>query len=88
MSDFYQYGVVTVLHRLGQPSVNRLEQKLVRYGRINPVALILPSLYAGLGRPALEAVVEALTTVSCLNEIVISLDHAWASTSEPAAIPS
>ncbi|MEK6640776.1 MAG: glycosyl transferase, partial [Nitrospirota bacterium] len=78
MSDFYQNGVVTVLHRLGQPNVNQLEQELTRYGRVNPIALVLPSLYSELGRPALKAIVETLKTVSYLNEIVISLDRASA----------
>ena len=41
MSDFYQNGVVTVLHRLGQPNVDQLERELVRYGRVNPLALVL-----------------------------------------------
>ena len=76
MSDFYQNGVVTVLHRLGQPNVDQLERELARYGRVNPIALVLPSLYAELGRPALKAIVETLKTVSYLNEIVISLDRA------------
>lgn len=78
MSDFYQNGVVTVLHRLGQPNVDQLERELARYGRVNPIALVLPSLYAELGRPALKAIVESLKHVSYLNEIVISLDRASA----------
>jgi glucosyl-3-phosphoglycerate synthase len=44
MSDFHQNGAVTVLHRLGQPNVDRLEQTLERYAGINPIALVLPSL--------------------------------------------
>ncbi len=78
MSDFYQNGVVTVLHRLGQPNVDQLEREMTRYGRVNPIALVLPSLYAELGRPALKSIVETLKTVSYLNEIVISLDRASA----------
>ena len=78
MSDFYQNGVVTVLHRLGQPNVDQLERELERYGRVNPIALVLPSLYAELGRSALKSIVETLTSVSYLNEIVISLDRASA----------
>ena len=54
MSDFYQNGVVTVLHRLGNPNVERLELELLRYGRTHPIALVLPSLYAELSRPALK----------------------------------
>src|ERR1044071_3437113 len=78
MSDFYQNGVVTVLHRLGQSNLDQLERELVRYGRANPIALVLPSLNAELGRPALKAIVDTLESVSYLNEIVISLDRASA----------
>ena len=78
MSDFYQNGVVTVLHRLGHSNVDQLEQELLRYGRIHPIALVLPSLYAELSRPALQHIVDTLMKVSYLNEIVISLDQASA----------
>jgi glucosyl-3-phosphoglycerate synthase len=70
--------VVTVLHRLGQPNVAQLEQELVRYGRTHPIALVLPSLYAELARPALQHIVRTLAGVTYLNEIVISLDRASA----------
>ena len=78
MSDFYQNGVVTVLHRLGQPNVEQLETQLERYAKVNPIALVLPSLYAELERPALKDIVETLKDVRYLNEIVISLDRASA----------
>ena len=78
MSDFYQNGVVTVLHRLGNPNVDQLEQELLRYGRTHPIALVLPSLYAELSRPALKHIVDTLMKVPYLNEIVISLDQASA----------
>ncbi|MBL8039016.1 MAG: glycosyl transferase [Nitrospira sp.] len=78
MSDFYQNGVVTVLHRLGQPNTEQLEQELERYAKTTPIALVLPSLYAELERPALKRIVEILTDVRYINEIVISLDHASA----------
>ena len=78
MSDFYQNGVVTVLHRLGRPNVDLLERELERYGRSHPIALVLPSLYAELDRPALTNIVNTLKQISYLNEIVISLDRASA----------
>jgi glucosyl-3-phosphoglycerate synthase len=78
MSDFHQNGVVTVLHRLGQPNVERLEAELERHARANPIALVLPSLYSELEGPALKGIVETLKTVRYLNEIVISLDRASA----------
>src|SRR5262245_34813562 len=78
MSDFYQNGVVTVLHRLGSPNVDQLESELEGYGRMHPIALVLPSLYAELERPALKNIVETLKRVTYLHEIVISLDQASA----------
>jgi hypothetical protein len=57
MSDFYQNGVVTVLHRLGHLNVDQLERGLMCYDRINLIALVLPSLYAELGRPAWMVIV-------------------------------
>ncbi|MFO0701052.1 MAG: glycosyl transferase, partial [Nitrospira sp.] len=61
MSDFYQNGVVTVLHRLGQPNTEQLEQELERYAKTTPIALVLPSLYAELERPALKRIVDILS---------------------------
>ncbi|TAJ09911.1 MAG: glycosyl transferase [Nitrospirae bacterium] len=78
MSDFHQNGVVAVLHRLGQPNLEQLEAELQRHATANPVALVLPSLYAELERPALKGIVEILKDVRYLNEIVISLDKASA----------
>ncbi|HRI38890.1 MAG TPA: glycosyl transferase [Nitrospira sp.] len=78
MSDFYQNGVVTVLHRLGQTNTEQLEQELERYAKTTPIALVLPSLYAELERPALKRIVDILSDVRYINEIVISLDHASA----------
>jgi glucosyl-3-phosphoglycerate synthase len=78
VSDFYQNGVVTVLHRLGQSNIEQLEHELERYARTTPIALVLPSLYAELERPALKRIVETLGEVRYINEIVISLDQASA----------
>lgn len=78
VSDFYQNGVVTVLHRLGRSNIAQLEEELERYAKTTPIALVLPSLYAELERPALKGIVETLSKVRYINEIVISLDQASA----------
>jgi len=78
MSDFHQNGIVTVLHRLGAPNLERLEAALQRHATLNPIALVLPSLYAELERPALKGMVETLRDVPYLNEVVVSLDRASA----------
>ncbi|MFQ5992319.1 MAG: glycosyl transferase [Nitrospiraceae bacterium] len=78
MSDFHQNGVVTVLHRLGQPNVEQLESELERHSNVNPIALVLPSLYSELERPALKTIIEALREVRYLNEVVVALGQASA----------
>ena len=78
MSDFFQNGVVSVLHRLGSPNLPQIEDDLRRYANTNPIALVLPSLYSELSRPALKHIVTTLQEVPYLNEIVVSLDQASA----------
>jgi glucosyl-3-phosphoglycerate synthase len=73
MSDFHQTGVITSLHRLGEPDLARLESELVRYGQERPVALVLPSLYAEIHGPALKQIVEELSQVPYLRQCVVSL---------------
>ncbi|MEW6542866.1 MAG: glycosyl transferase [Nitrospirota bacterium] len=78
MSDFHQNGVVAVLHRLGRPNLEQLEAELQRHATTNPVALVLPSLYSELERPALKGIVEHLKQVTYLNEIIVALGQASA----------
>lgn len=78
MSDFFQNGVVTVLHRLGQPNIQQLEIELEKHATVNPIALVLPALYTELEGPALKGIVDQLQTVRYLNEIVVALGNASA----------
>ncbi len=78
MADFHQNGVVTVLHRLEHPNIEQLEIEIEPHASENPIALVLPSLYAKLERPALKGIVETLKHVRYLNKIMTSLDRASA----------
>ncbi|MBW2498752.1 MAG: glycosyl transferase [Deltaproteobacteria bacterium] len=73
MADFHQTGVITSLHRLGEPDLDRLEGELVRYAEERPIALVLPSLYAEIHGPALKRIVEELSRVPYLRQCVVSL---------------
>jgi glucosyl-3-phosphoglycerate synthase len=73
MADFHQSGVITTLHRLGDPDLDRLENELLGYSRARPIALVLPCLHSELGGPALKGIVEELHRVPYLREVVISL---------------
>jgi glucosyl-3-phosphoglycerate synthase len=76
MSDFYQTGVVTTLHQLGQPSLDQLEGQLLSFSNTRPIALVLPALYSEFEGPAMPGIVQELAKVKYLNEIVLTLDNA------------
>lgn len=76
MGDFHQGGVVTTLHNLGQRSVEAMEADLMRFKQSRPMSLVLPSLFSELQGAALAGIVDELTAVPYLDEIVIGLDRA------------
>ena len=76
MSDFFQTGAVATLHRLGQPSVHRLEQELVQFAEETPIALVLPCHIRELGTKALKHILRELRGVNYLRQIVVGIDGA------------
>jgi glucosyl-3-phosphoglycerate synthase len=76
MSDFYQSGIVTTLHQLGLPSLERLESELYSFSKTRPIALVLPALYSEFEGPAMPGIVRELSKVKYLKEIVLTLDQA------------
>ncbi|TAI99019.1 glycosyltransferase family protein [Pectobacterium versatile] len=76
MSEFYQDGIITNFHNLTQRSTEELEYELQVFSGQNSMGLILPSLYSELEGPALSHIVDQLSQVSYLGEIVIGLDRA------------
>ncbi|MDI6727095.1 MAG: glycosyl transferase [Smithellaceae bacterium] len=76
MADFYQTGIITTLHRLGKPSLERIEKELEGFARFRPVALVLPALYSEFEGPAMPKIVEELSRVNYLSEVLLVLDKA------------
>jgi glucosyl-3-phosphoglycerate synthase len=76
MTDFYQTGVITTLHRLGNPSLEKIEGELLKFSRTRPVALVLPALYSEFEGPAMPGIVQELSKVKYLCETVLVLDRA------------
>ncbi|MCK9201447.1 MAG: glycosyl transferase [Gallionella sp.] len=76
MTDFYQTGIITTLHQLGQPTLERLESELLGFSKTRPIALVLPALYSEFEGPAMPGIVRELSKVKYLNEIVLTLDQA------------
>jgi glucosyl-3-phosphoglycerate synthase len=73
MADFHQSGVITTLHRLGTPGVERLERELLSYSRSRPIALVLPCLVSELRGDGLKGIVDILRGVRYLRQIVVSV---------------
>lgn len=76
MGDFYQNGLVTTLHNLRKMPYEDLEKKMIHFAKRRPMSLILPSLYSELEGPALKNILNELTKVPYLEEIIIGLDQA------------
>jgi len=76
MSDFYQTDVITTLHRLGRPNLERIETELVGFSRQRPATLVLPALYSEFEADAIKGIVEELKKVRYIKEIVLSLGRA------------
>ena len=73
MSDFHQTGLITTLHRLGPPALERLEAELKHFSRERPVTLVLPCLHTEIQAPALARIVEVLRRVPYLHQVVVSV---------------
>lgn len=76
MSDFFQNGIVTTLHDLGNRSGADLEAEVAHHAKHTPVTLILPCLASEMEDGALDRIVTALASVPYLSRIIIGLDRA------------
>lgn len=76
MSDFFQNGRIATLHNLGNRSVEALEADLCEWRHKKPMCLVLPCLYSELEGPALTNIIDELSQVPFLEEIIIGLDRA------------
>lgn len=76
MSDFFQTGAIATLHRLGSPSLKKLEEEMMEYSKESPIALVLPCHVREVGTRALNHIIRELKNVSYLKQIVVGVDGA------------
>ena len=76
MSDYFQNGVITTFHKLGEVKIKHLEGELKDFTKRRPVALILPSLYREFASGALQNIMKILKNTNYFNQIVLCLDRA------------
>jgi glucosyl-3-phosphoglycerate synthase len=84
VADFYQTGVITTLHRLGETRLELLEADLTEFAEVRPLTLVIPALASEMDGPALPRIVQILRDVPYLYRIVIGLDAATRSDFERA----
>ena len=71
MSDFFQHGLISTLHRLVDGSiVDRLEA----LPELESVVLVLPCHYAEIGTAALIRIVDRLEEAKFLSRVVVSMN--------------
>jgi len=78
MSDFFQNGTITTLHRLSKGRIADMENELQTFASHRPMGLVLPPLFSELKGAALKPIIDEISQVSYLNEIIIGLDNASA----------
>lgn len=73
MTDFFQNGEITTLHKLGNPNLEVLEANIYKYSRKRPIALVLPALFSEIEGDALPLILDELKKVNYLNEVIVTM---------------
>lgn len=76
MADFFQNGVITTLQKLGERSLEEMEQELETYADRHHMVLLLPALYSEFETSAMHRIIEELKQVKYLYKIILGLDRA------------
>ena len=64
------------MHNFSERSNEELEEELLHFSKFRPITLILPSLFSELKGPALPKIIDEISKVKYLKNIVIGLDRA------------
>lgn len=76
MADFHQTGKVPTLHRFNSFRLDKIERELEGFSRDRPICLIIPALASEFDGQALPDILENLSGVRYLNQVVLTLDRA------------
>ncbi len=76
MSDFSQTGEVATLHKLDSRTLNSLESDLLAFSRVQPIALVLPALYSEFEGQAMPKILEEISRVPYLTQVIVALARA------------
>jgi glucosyl-3-phosphoglycerate synthase len=76
MADFHQNGNIATMHNLRARSLEDMTYELETFAQTRKMALILPCLYSELETDAMPKILDELSKVTYLNQIIIGLDRA------------
>jgi len=76
MADFFQNGVITSLQKLGERTLEDIEDDLVAMSHRRKMVLLLPALYSEFETPAMHNIIEELKHVRYLHRVILGLDQA------------
>ncbi len=76
MSDFFQNGVITTIPKLGDRSLENMEEELLTLSKRRNMILLLPALYSEFETPAMIRIIEEIKDINYLYRIVVGLDGA------------
>ena len=76
MSEFHQNGIITNFHNLKTRSPENIEREVFQLSRSTPVGLILPSLFSEFKGAAFPKIVDVLSELNYIDEIIVGLDQA------------
>ncbi len=74
MADFYQHARLPTLQHLATPDSTAREAELSGYASQRPIALLLPALHAEVDRPALPVILNAVSQVPYVSEVILSMN--------------
>ncbi len=76
MSDFWQHGPITTIHRLPGVPLTDLEGAVKRHSEERPAALLIPALASEMDGPAWPIILAELQGAVFLDEVILALGQA------------
>lgn len=76
MSDFWQHGPITTIHRLPGSTIEDLESMVSGHSKERPAVLLVPALASEMDGPAWPIIMSELQGASFLDEVILALGRA------------
>ena len=74
MPDFYQHARLPTLHHLAVTNTGEREAEIESWTACEPVALLLPALFAEFERPVLPKILSTVSRVPYVGQVIISVN--------------